>query len=203
MYEYFMYFCNEKTLFAIRELQTLIGNYIINNTMKPQDILVLLKKITSQGRVLSARGIAESIGLSASSVSESLERCRRAQLVDRKKNRVNALALQEFLVHGIAYVFPAEPGRVGRGVATYTSASPIKEHLSSGSDAYVWHYLKGTERGQQIEPLYPTVPEAALRDNELYQLLVIVDTLRLGRSREKEIAIQELSEHINRYAENQ
>ena len=37
MYEYFMYFCNEKTLFAIRELQTLIGNYIINNTIHAEN----------------------------------------------------------------------------------------------------------------------------------------------------------------------
>ena len=54
-----------------------------------------------------------------------------------------------------------------------------------------------------IEPLCPSVPEAALRDQELYQLLVIADTLRMGRSREKEIAVAELDKHIRRYAENQ
>ena len=48
-----------------------------------------------------------------------------------------------------------------------------------------------------------TKPEAALQDDELYQLLVIADTLRLGRAREKEIAIEELSKYINRYVENQ
>ena len=67
----------------------------------------------------------------------------------------------------------------------------------------MWHYLKGNARGQQIEPLYPSVPEAALRDPELYQLLVIVDTLRMGRAREREIAIQELAVRINRYVENE
>jgi hypothetical protein len=47
------------------------------------------------------------------------------------------------------------------------------------------------------------VPEAAMRDEELYQLLVIVDALRMGRAREKSIAIEELTKRMNCYAENQ
>ena len=171
--------------------------------MKQQDIIVLLKKLTTQGRSMSIRGLADSLYMSASSVSESLERCKKAQLIDRNKKKVNVLALQEFLVHGIAYVFPVEAGRVGRGIPTYVSASPINEAINNGNESYVWHYIKGTGRGQQIEPLYPTVPEAALRDEELYQLLVIVDALRMGRAREKEIAVEELTKRINHYAENQ
>ena len=187
-------------MFAIREQRTLKYKYL---NMKPQDIVILLKKLTFEGKNLSCRGLATSLGISASSVSESLERCKKAQLVDRHKKKVNVLALQEFLVHGIAYVFPVEAGRVGRGVPTHVSASPIQEHIASNAESFVWHYAKGTARGQQIEPLYPTVPEAALRDEELYQLLVIVDALRMGRVREKEIAIDELTKRINGYAENQ
>lgn len=171
--------------------------------MKPQDIVVLLKKITIHGRLLSARKLAEELNMSASNVSECLERCKVAQLVDKKKKMVNVLALQEFLVHGIQYVFPVIVGRVGRGISTYVNASPIKERISQNTENYVWHYVRGTARGQQIEPLYAGAVEAALKDEELYQLLVIVDTLRMGRAREKDIAIQELSERLKRYAENQ
>lgn len=171
--------------------------------MKEQDLVVLLKKITSKGRALSLRKLAEELGMSASSVSESLERSKKAQLVDRNKKRVNTLALQEFMVHGLAYVFPAETGRVIRGIPAYISASPIKEQVANATDQYVWRYAKGDARGQMIEPLYPSVPEAAMRDEELYRLLVIADTLRMGRSREKEIAITELSKHIQHYVENQ
>ena len=171
--------------------------------MKEQDLVILLKKLTSKGRSLSLRKLAEELGMSASSVSESLERSKKAQLVDRNKKRVNTLALQEFMVHGLAYVFPAETGRIIRGVPTYVCASPIKEQVANVADQYVWRYAKGEARGQMIEPLYPSVPEAALRDGELYQLLVIADTLRIGRSREKEIAIAELNKHIRRYVENQ
>lgn len=189
-------------LFAIREQRTSKIKYLIYTKMKPQDILILLKKITSSGQILSYHGLAESLGLSVSTVSESLERCKKAKLVDRDKKRVNVLALQEFLIHGIAYVFPVEAGRVGRGIPTNSSASPIKENITGSSEIYVWHYVKGTSRGQQIEPIYPTVPEAALRDDELYQLLVIVDALRIGHSREKSVAIEELTKRLNRYAEN-
>lgn len=170
--------------------------------MKEQDLVVLLKKMTSKGRSLSLRKLAEEIGMSPSSVSESLERSKKAQLVDRSKKQVNTLALQEFLVHGLAYVFPAETGRIIRGVPTYVSASPIREKLSNTADQFVWRCVKGDVRGQMVEPLYPSVPEAALRDEELHQLLAIADTLRLGRAREKEVAAAELNKFIQRYAEN-
>ena len=120
--------------------------------MKPQDVVVLLKKLTPQGKVLSANRLAVSLGMSASTVSECLERCKKAQLVDRNKKLGNTLALQEFLVHGIQYIFPAEAGRVGRGIPTYISASPIKEQISNSSESYVWHDVKGSARGQQIQP---------------------------------------------------
>ena len=171
--------------------------------MKELDLVVLLKKLTPQGQSLSLRRLAEELGMSASSVSESLERSKKAQLVDRTKKRVNTLALQEFMEHGLAYVFPVEAGRVIRGVPTYVSASPIKEQVANAANQFVWHYAKGDARGQKIEPLHPSVPEAALRDKDLYRLLVIADTLRVGRVREKEIAIAELSKYIQRYVENQ
>lgn len=170
--------------------------------LKRQDIVILLKKMTLTGKMLSGNKIAESLGVSTSSVSVSLERCRISGLVDQQKKKVNVLALEEFLVHGIRYVFPAVTGRVVRGVPTFVSASPIREQIIPGSEAYVWPTPKGTARGQKVEPLYPSVPEAVQQDEELYQLLVIVDTLRLGRVREREIAIRELHNYIVRYGEN-
>ncbi|MBP5584273.1 MAG: hypothetical protein J6X43_10060 [Bacteroidales bacterium] len=171
--------------------------------MKPQDIVVLLKKLTTSGQHLSCRRLAESLCMSASNVSESLERCKRSQLIDRNKKHINVMAFHEFLIHGLQYVFPADAGRIVLGVPTYISASPLKEQITSTNENFVWHYAKGTTRGQKIEPLYSSVPEAALQDEELYQLLVIVDTLRIGRVREREIAIEELTKRINNYVENQ
>jgi hypothetical protein len=45
-------------------------------------------------------------------------------------------------------------------------------------------------------PLYSSVPEAALRDTKLHELLALTDALRVGRAREREIAIFELNKRF-------
>jgi hypothetical protein len=42
-------------------------------------------------------------------------------------------------------------------------------------------------------PLYKRAPEAALKDEDLYQLLALVDAIRDGSARERELAKRELS----------
>ena len=80
-------------------------------------------------------------------------------------------------------------------------AEPIKSKISQGQDSYVWPSKNGTQRGQAIDLLYRSVPHACLLDSALYELLVIADTLRLGRVRELEIAIEELKIRLDRYAQ--
>lgn len=93
-------------------------------------------------------------------------------------------------------MFPVEPGAVVRGIPTAHSASPIKEHISSGNDIYVWPYVKGNSRGQAIEPLYKTLPKVVENDVSFYELLTVIDTIRVGRVREIEIAIDELNKRL-------
>lgn len=174
-----------------------------NCELRPLDILVLLKKITSSGASMSYRELASSLLVSISSISDSLSRSRVAQLVDCKKQKVNVLALEEFLVYGLRYAFPVEVGRVMRGVPTYISASPLKEQLAHGSDAYVWPSRLGAIRGQGIVPLCPNVPQIVDKDEELYKLLVIVDALRIGRVREREIAASALHKFIESYGKDE
>ena len=169
------------------------------SAMKPQDVAILLKRMTPQGKGMLNKDIAASLGISASEVSEAMERCRVAQLVDNEKKRVNALALKDFLVNGLRYVFPIQPGSIVRGVPTAISAAPINQYIPSENESFVWPYKNGTMRGQSITPLYATLPKAVEQDADLYQLLVIADTLRMGRVRERNIAIQELDKHIANY----
>lgn len=56
----------------------------------------------------------------------------------------------------------------------------------------VWPWPEGNTRGVGLEPLYRKVPPAALRDLELYELLPLVDAIRDGRARERQIAEQDL-----------
>jgi hypothetical protein len=48
-----------------------------------------------------------------------------------------------------------------------------------------------------VTPLYPTVPRIVEHEPVLYEWLVIVDTLRLGKARERSIAIEELEKRLN------
>jgi hypothetical protein len=61
----------------------------------------------------------------------------------------------------------------------------------------VWPYAEGPLRGIAFSPLYKNVPQAALRDSKLYELLALVDAIREGRAREREIAIRELTARID------
>jgi hypothetical protein len=40
------------------------------------------------------------------------------------------------------------------------------------------------------------VPQAALEDKRLYELLALVDALRDGRARERELAVKELTKRL-------
>jgi len=167
-----------------------------HNGMRPQDIVVLLKIISIRNDKWRNIDIANAVGISPSEVSEALNRCRIAKLIDSKKRKVNINSFTEFLVYGLKYVFPAEPGAVVKGIPTAHSASPIKEHISSDIDVYVWAYAKGTHRGQAIEPLYKTLPKVAPENELFFELLTIVDTIRIGRAREIKIATEELNKRL-------
>src|ERR1039458_5083084 len=57
----------------------------------------------------------------------------------------------------------------------------------------VWPFDRGPKRGYAFMPLYKRAPEAALKDEDLYQLLALVDAIRDGSARERELAKRELS----------
>jgi len=44
--------------------------------------------------------------------------------------------------------------------------------------------------------LYPTVPEAVQKDEKLHKLLALADASRVGRNREKALAIEELKKRL-------
>jgi hypothetical protein len=104
-------------------------------------------------------------------------------------NRPNLSAVEEFLLHGIKYAFPAERGGPTRGVPTSYAAAPLRDLISPGDEPpLVWPYPTGPARGTALEPLYKAAPKVALRDHVLYEFLVLVDALRDGRARERALA---------------
>ncbi len=93
----------------------------------------------------------------------------------------------DLLQYGIPYVFPQLPGVVVRGIPTAHSAAPLKDEIQS-SENYVWPYAKGHVRGHSILPLYSSVIQAVESDAQWYEFLALIDALRVGRAREKNLA---------------
>ena len=60
----------------------------------------------------------------------------------------------------------------------------------------MWPHKAGTVRGAAFYPLYPTVPDAALANPALYELLVLVDAVRGGSLRERALAVAELDKRL-------
>lgn len=164
--------------------------------MRPQDIVVLARMlIPSEGRPLNVQ-IARDLSMSPSEVGQSLERSRRAGMWDPQKHSPMRHAVLEFLLYGVKYVFPAVLGAVSRGLPTAHSAPPLARLISGETESYVWPWSRGTHRGQTILPLYHTVPEAAANLPPLHEMLALIDALRVGRARERNLARELLEERI-------
>ncbi len=163
------------------------------------DIMVLLKLASQEESYVPSKRLAEELSLEPSEITRSLKRCRTAGLVHSlgKENRVNRTGLLEFLIHGLRYVFPAQRGSMTRGVPTSVAAAPWKAlFVDTGEPPLVWPYAKGTVRGIALAPLHKRVPEAALHDPRLYEFLTLVDAMREGRARERQLAKEELTERL-------
>lgn len=168
--------------------------------IKPQDIVVLLKIVAMGKRAWKQSEVADELAISRAEVCHSLDRCAEVGLLDDDKRVPQKDALLEFITHGLKYVFSAKPGPLCRGIPTSHSAPPLaKKIVSEPGDAYVWPWPDGEMRGQEIEPLYPSVPRALKNAPRLYEMLALVDAVRVGRARERKIAIEELGKRFKEY----
>ncbi|MCF8332065.1 MAG: hypothetical protein K9H84_06400 [Bacteroidales bacterium] len=163
--------------------------------MRPQDIVVLLKIIALRENSWSQIVLANELFMSQSEISQCLSRSKYAGLLQVGGKKVNKQSFMEFLQYGIKYVFPQQPGAVVRGVPTAHSAPPLHAIIQS-EEKYVWPSGKGTVRGQSLIPLYSSVVDAVKLDPLLHELLALVDVLRVGRARERGIAVQELKKRV-------
>jgi DNA-binding Lrp family transcriptional regulator len=163
--------------------------------LKPQDVVVALKLSGFEGKRPPFSQIAKELCLSVSEVHAAVKRAQAAHLLlgPELGDRANGKALEEFLIHGVKYAFPAHHGAMTRGLPTSYAAEPLRRRIRAGDEPLpVWPDANGPVRGSAFEPLYRNVPEAAKRDSHLYELLALVDAIRDGRVRERKIAEQEL-----------
>lgn len=163
--------------------------------MRPQDVVVLLKIHLLGSKEWTQTSLAQALFLSQSEISTSLTRSAYAQLLYDQGRQVQRQALLDFIQYGVAYAFPQQPGPVQRGIPTAHSTPPLSTEILS-TEKYIWPYTKGSERGHSIQPLYPSAVQAALLDPALYELLALTDAIRVGRARERNLAIHLLKEKL-------
>ena len=168
-------------------------------TLKPQDLMVLLKLVSRGEKSATYGELAESLGMSSSEVHASIGRTKAARLVNMEDDGpvIVRAAFKEFLLHGAKYAFPATLGSPTRGMPTAYAAPPLASRITQPNEPPpVWPDAQGDKRGISFHPLYPTAPAAAKRDRLLYELLALFDALRGGAARERQIASQLLSERL-------
>src|SRR5258708_5689677 len=183
--------------------------------LHPQDVVLVLKVIANRDRTKrwTYAELGKDLFMSASQVFRSVERAESARLLSAPSipsvpgtgeelpltwmfpNNGN---LKEFLIHGVKYSFPVERGGPTRGVPTAEAAPPLNQILAQDFPLPpVWAHAAGPLRGIAFSPLYKNVPQAALKDPKLYELFALVNAIREGRAREREIAIRELTASLD------
>lgn len=163
--------------------------------LKPQDLLVALKIAVNDERILTFAELGHELSISTSEVHAASQRAEMSRLLTREFGQLRAArsSLQEFILHGVKYSFPALMGSITRGMATGIAAPSLRELFAQSDELIsVWPDSEGGERGLSLQPLYPSVPAAARADSRLYEALVMVDALRVGSAREREIAASKL-----------
>jgi len=170
--------------------------------LKPQDVLFLLKLVSIEKRPWSFNKISVELGMSPSEVHAAAKRALAARLAVKEDSSIlpNIRNLEDFLLHGIQYVFIPVRGEISRGMPTGYAAAPLNANFVNDNEPPpVWPYPEGDVRGESFSPLYKSVPVAAKSDTKLYQLLVLVDAIRGGRARERDIAKKELKKRLDQY----
>jgi len=99
--------------------------------MRPQDIVLLLKLIIDSDHEIRIKDLSSKLFISASEVSESLNRSAIAGLLNPQDRSVNREAFLKFLEFGLPYVFPAQLGPVVQGMYTAHSESSLYLSFSS------------------------------------------------------------------------
>jgi hypothetical protein len=190
-------------------------------SLHPQDVVVVLKLVAhrDRGKRWTYAELGRDLLMSASQVFRSVARAESARLLGAPSIPSapgtgeelpvtwmfpNSGNLKEFLIHGVKYSFPVERGGPTRGTPTAEAAPPLNQLLMQDFPLPpVWPNPAGLLRGIAFSPLHKSVPQAAMRDPELYELLALLDAIREGRAREREIAIRELTARIDLSGQHQ
>jgi hypothetical protein len=169
--------------------------------LKPQDLLVagLLGRHPAQ----HFEPLATASGLSLSEAHSGVRPLQASDLVapDRSLNMTLFLG---FLESGARFVWPQRLLGPGFGLPT-AGAAPVlgPRRLEYSDQPLIWSVdaeaSPRSERGIILEPLYKSMPRAALRDDDVYALAALLEAARSKSAREQTSAVAELRRRLTAY----
>lgn len=166
--------------------------------LRPQDLFIVLKLTTFREagvKSVSYVELAAAVKMSPSQAHTSVRRATQAGLLGVYKQPLRDSIL-EFLIHGVRYAFYPERAGLTRGLPTGYAAPPLDKLIVGEGVPPVWPDSRGTVRGETLVPLHKEAPAVARQDPDFYELLALVDAVRIGRARERKMAAELLSERM-------
>jgi hypothetical protein len=163
-------------------------------SLKPLDIVVALQLTLAPETTFS--DLAAAVGISHGEAHKSVGRLQASRLTRPGRRAVSSAKLMAFISAGVPIAFPATFGAESRGVPTAHSAPPFLSHVSVDADPLVWADPEGPLRGASLVPLFPKASALARSNVPLYELLTLVDSIRIARARESDLATDLLRERI-------
>ncbi|GLI35003.1 hypothetical protein [Desulforhabdus amnigena] len=165
--------------------------------LKPHDIYVLMKLVALGESRWTYACLSESLFMSLSEVHAAIKHALTARLYDDLRRMPIKKALEEYLIHGVKYAYPPDRGGPTRGMPTSYAAPPLNQMISFSDDLPpVWPDPEGSTRGIEFSPLHKSAPRAAAGDQKFYELLALVDAVRGGRARERDLAVREIQKRL-------
>lgn len=167
--------------------------------LKPQDLLVALKVCVNGDREFLLASLGQELLMAVSAVHGSIRRCEQAQLLSRASGSIRAVRpyLAEFVVHGARFAFPGMQGPMSRGMPTAIAGPSLRQHFDlSNAVLPVWPDAQGDTYGPSLTPLHHTAAAASRLDEKLFDVLTLLDALRIGAARERELASTMLLERL-------
>jgi hypothetical protein len=129
--------------------------------------------------------LSHALVTSTSAVHRSVGRLRLARICKPESRTIDRDAFLEFAIGGVPYTFPCMRTGSGRGMATGTSHPGLAASSGEDSGTFVWASSRHEVEGHVIVPLFPGVVQVAERDERLYQLLSIVEAIRIAPREER------------------
>jgi hypothetical protein len=157
--------------------------------VKDSDIYVLGGLLAHREK-WSYRSLADRLCVPHPVVQRALARAEDAGLYSGERREVHVPHFEEVALHALRFVAPAQLGALAPGIPAAWAAEPMAGaiHSSGEEPPPVWPHARGRVRGQTIEPLHLAAPEAVEGWPELGEILALLDSLRAGDARVRQVA---------------